>query len=83
MVATRLNPFEFRAGLKRGLPRVLRNVACLNPFEFRAGLKPPDSMGWSRITCLNPFEFRAGLKHKTDFAPGVDPVLIPLNSGLA
>ena len=36
----RLNPFEFRAGLKRATMATLRTAMRLNPFEFRAGLKP-------------------------------------------
>ena len=35
----RLNPFEFRAGLKRIVRCVFVLYCCLNPFEFRAGLK--------------------------------------------
>ena len=35
----RLNPFEFRAGLKQRAPAALALLVGLNPFEFRAGLK--------------------------------------------
>ena len=57
-----LNPFEFRAGLKRlaGIP--LKETNGLNPFEFRAGLKRMRIGQSAAKHRLNPFEFRAGLK---------------------
>ena len=56
-----LNPFEFRAGLKRGR-RKDKRFEGLNPFEFRAGLKPYNRPSDEVDEGLNPFEFRAGLK---------------------
>ena len=36
---TRLNPFEFRAGLEHVIREQWHMIASLNPFEFRAGLE--------------------------------------------
>ncbi len=42
----RLNPFEFRAGLKPGLLVRYTSDCGLNPFEFRAGLKRRNAGTW-------------------------------------
>ena len=60
--AGRLNPFEFRAGLKQADTAGLIKSLSLNPFEFRAGLKHWRPWRLSSAVSLNPFEFRAGLK---------------------
>ena len=57
-----LNPFEFRAGLKRSSQLPSEGSGGLNPFEFRAGLKRETNKGNGAKGGLNPFEFRAGLK---------------------
>ena len=41
-----LNPFEFRAGLKRTNESISKQMISLNPFEFRAGLKQIDMAGY-------------------------------------
>ena len=80
-----LNPFEFRAGLERAVPKLTRQRKLgLNPFEFRAGLERKDDLGPVAAIGLNPFEFRAGLEHTNNaYFDLADYVLIPLNSGLA
>ncbi len=79
----RLNPFEFRAGLKRKDATTLWPLCSLNPFEFRAGLKLKMAKLRKRNKRLNPFEFRAGLKLSKENRMQNFDVLIPLNSGLA
>ena len=66
VLLTRLNPFEFRAGLKARAQAAQPEGGGLNPFEFRAGLKWTGSWCWSKSKGLNPFEFRAGLKFKAE-----------------
>ena len=54
--AGRLNPFEFRAGLKQADTAGLIKSLSLNPFEFRAGLKQPATakpVSWKVLIPLN------------------------------
>ena len=50
--AGRLNPFEFRAGLKQADTAGLIKSLSLNPFEFRAGLKPRGAAGLCGVVAV-------------------------------
>ena len=60
-VQTRLNPFEFRAGICLVAARLMAWHGGLNPFEFRAGICFYSMYSAAAAQGLNPFEFRAGI----------------------
>ena len=82
----RLNPFEFRAGLRgRTKAEYWVNIGGLNPFEFRAGLRGA-IFGFTSDQKAVLIPLNSGQAYESrDFQFLVEflEVLIPLNSGQA